>query len=171
MAQPIPFETPLYDPRATLRARLERAPEQHAEAVLAAYDILGLLHERGVLDIVRSGLAASDELLDMAVGAASTPETGRAIRNLLFWQGVLGRIEPAWFQGIFQAIPDGLAVVTARRDEPVGLWRLLRRAISRDSLRGLTAGIDFIESFGRHLHLLEESARKNPPTNSATRTA
>jgi uncharacterized protein YjgD (DUF1641 family) len=162
MAQPIPFETPHQDPRAALRARLERAPEEHAEAILAAYDILGLLHERGILDIVRSGLAAGDELLDMAVDAASTPEAGRAVRNLLFWQGVLGRIEPAWFQGIFQAIPDGLAMATAQRDEPVSLWRLLRRAISRDSLRGLAAGIDFLSSFGRHLQLLEQSARKTP---------
>jgi uncharacterized protein YjgD (DUF1641 family) len=170
MAQPIPFETPLYDPRTTLRARLEGAPEQHAEALLAAYDVLELLHERGILDIVRSGLAAGDELLDMAVDAARTPEAGRAVRNLLFWQGVLGRIEPEWFQGLFRAIPDGLAMATAQRDEPVSFWRLLRRAISRDSLRGLTAGIDFIESFGRHLHLLEASPRNNPPTNPAART-
>ena len=91
MAQPIPFETPHVDPRAALRARLERAPEQHAEAILAAYDILGLLHERGVLDIVRSGLAAGDELLDLAVDAASTPEAARAIRNLPFWPRVPGR--------------------------------------------------------------------------------
>ena len=171
MAQPISFETPLYDPRATLRARLERAPERHAEAVLAAYDVLDLLHERGILDIVRSGLAAGDELLDMAVDAASTPEAGRAIRNLVFWQGVLGRIEPEWFQGVFQAIPDGLAMATAQRDEPVSLWRLLRRAMSMDSLRGLTAGINFLESFGRHLHLVEGTARNNSSPNPAGRTA
>jgi uncharacterized protein YjgD (DUF1641 family) len=167
MAQPIPFETPLYDPRATLRARLEGAPEQHAEALLAAYDILGLLHERGILDLVRSGLAAGDELLDMSVAAVSTPGATRATRNLLFWLGVLGRIEPEWFQGIFQAIPDGLALATSQRGEPVNLWRLLRRAISRDSLRGLAAGVDFIESFGQHLRVLEMSAPTGPPISPA----
>ena len=43
------------------------------------------------------------------VDGANTPEAVRALRNLLFWRSVLGRIEPEWFQGIFQAIPDGLA--------------------------------------------------------------
>ena len=89
----------------------------------------------------------------------NTPEAVRAVRNLLFWRSVLGRIEPEWFQGIFQAVPDGLAVATAQRDEPVSLWRVLRRAISKDSLRGLTAAVDFLESFGRHLNSLEHAAR------------
>jgi uncharacterized protein YjgD (DUF1641 family) len=164
MAQPIAFQTPPRDPREALRARVERAPADHAEAVLAAYDVLQQLHERGILDIVRSGLAAGDELLDKAVDTADTPEAARAIRNLLFWRQVLGRIEPEWFQGIFEAIPDGLATATARRDERIGLWKILRRATSRDSLRGLSAGVAFLESFGRHLRLLEGSGQ--PPART-----
>ena len=40
---------------------------------------------------------------------AKTPEAIRAIRNLLFWRHILGSIEPEWFKGIFQAIPEGIA--------------------------------------------------------------
>jgi uncharacterized protein YjgD (DUF1641 family) len=158
MAQPIPFQVPPIDNRAVLRARLEQAPDTHAEAILAAYDLLQALHDRGILDVTTAALHASDELLDKAVDSANTPEAIRAIRNLMFWRQVLGRIEPTWFQGIFQAIPDGLATATAKRDEPVSVWKVLRRALSKDSLRGLAAGIDFLESFGRHLHLLEATA-------------
>src|SRR6195256_2284075 len=143
MAQPIPFHAPGIDKREALRARLEQAPEKHAEAILAAYELLQALHDRGILDVTTSALRASDELLNQVVEAANTPEAIRALRNLMFWRQVLGRIEPAWFQGIFQAIPDALATATAERDEPVGLWRLLRRGMSRDSLRGLAAAIDF----------------------------
>jgi uncharacterized protein YjgD (DUF1641 family) len=160
MAQPIPFHAPPPDPREVLRARLERAPDTHAEAILAAYDLLQALHDRGILDITTSALSASDELLDKAVDSANTPNAIRALRNLMFWRQVLGKIEPAWFQGIFQAIPDGLAAATAQRNEPVSIWKILRRAISKDSLRGLTAAVDFLESFGRHLHTLEASAPK-----------
>jgi uncharacterized protein YjgD (DUF1641 family) len=160
MAQPIPFHVPAIDKRDVLRNRLEQAPENHAEAILAAYDLLQALHDRGVLDVTTSALRASDELLEKLVDTANTPDAIRAIRNLMFWRQVLGRIEPAWFQGIFQAIPDGLATATAERDEPVSLWRLLRRAMSKDTLRGLAAGIDFLESFGRHLHMLEASTEK-----------
>ena len=141
-----------------MRVRLERAPAEHAEAMLAAYDLLQALHDRGILDITTSALSASDELLDKVVDSTNTPSAVRALRNLMFWRQVLGRIEPKWFQGLFEAIPEGLATATAQRDEPVGMWKLLRRATNKDSLRGLAAAVDFLESFGRHLHTLEASA-------------
>jgi hypothetical protein len=53
MAQPIPLEIPPRNPRAELQSRLEHAPEEHAEAVLAAYEVLQQLHNRGVLEIMR----------------------------------------------------------------------------------------------------------------------
>ena len=160
MAQPIPFHVPTIDSRGALRARLEQAPDTHADAILAAYDLLQALHDRGILDVTTSALRASDELLEKIADGAKTPQAIRAIRNLMFSRQVLGNIEPTWFQGIFQAIPDGLATATAERDEPVGLWKLLRRALNKDSLRGLAAAIDFLESFGRHLHLLEASTQQ-----------
>jgi uncharacterized protein YjgD (DUF1641 family) len=139
---------------------LEQAPEEHAEAVLAAYEVLQELHSRGVLDIMRGALAASDEILDKVVDNVRTPETIRAIRNLLFWRQILGSIEPDWFKGIFQAIPEGIAQATAERDQPVSLFGVLRRLIHKDSLRGLTAAIDFLQAFGRHLHSLESPPAK-----------
>src|SRR6267143_6805848 len=134
MAQPIPFHAPSIDKREVLRARLEQAPEKHADAILAAYDLLQALHDRGILDVTTSALRASDELLEKVVDSANTPEAIRALRNLMFWRQVLGKIEPTWFQGIFQAIPDGLATATAQRNEPVSIWKIPRRAMSKDSL-------------------------------------
>ncbi len=157
MAQPIPLEIPPRNPRAELRSRLEHAPEEHAEAMLAAYEVLQQLHDRGVLEIMRGALAASDDILEKVVDQARTPEAIRAIRNLLFWQQVLGSIEPEWFKGIFQAIPEGIAQATAERDQPVSFFGLLRRLGSKDSLRSVAAGIDFLQAFGRHLHALERS--------------
>jgi uncharacterized protein YjgD (DUF1641 family) len=161
LAKPIALEVPPRNPRAELQFRLEHAPEEHAEAILAAYQVLQELYDRGALEVLRGALAASDELLEKLVDNARTPEAIRAIRNLLFWRHILGSIEPEWFKGIFQAIPEGLAQATAERDEPVRLWSLFRRLLSKDSLRGLAAAIDFLQSFGRHLHSLEGSTRKN----------
>ena len=151
MAQPIPLEVPPRNPRAELHARLLNAPEEHAEAVLAAYEVLQELHNHGVLEIMRGAVAASDELLDKVVDNVSTPASIRAIRNLLFWRRILGSIEPEWFQGLFQAIPEGIAQATAER-KPVGFFGLLRRLSSKDSLRGLSAAVDFLQAFGRNLH-------------------
>src|SRR5580693_3197725 len=157
MAQPIPLEIAPRNPRAELRSRLEQAPEEHAEAVLAAYEVLQQLHERGVLEIMRGALAASDDILEKVVDNVRTPEAIRAIRNLLFWRQILGNIEPEWFKGVFQAIPEGIAQATAERDQPVRLFSLLRRITHKDSLRGLAAAVDFLQAFGRHLHSLESS--------------
>ena len=136
MAQPIPLEIPPRNPRAELRSRLEQAPEEHAEAVLAAYEVLQELHNRGVLEIMRGALAASDEILEKVVDNAKTPEAIRAIRNLLFWRQILGSIEPEWFKGIFQAIPEGIAQATAERERPIGLFGLLRRSVLPNQYRG-----------------------------------
>ena len=157
MARPIALEVPPRNPRAELRSRLEQAPEEHAEAVLAAYEVLQELHNRGVLEIMRGALAASDEILEKVVDNARTPEAIRAIRNLLFWRQILGSIEPEWFKGVFQAIPEGIAQATAERDQPVSVFGVLRRLTNKDSLRGLAAAVDFLQAFGRHLHSLESS--------------
>ncbi|MGA2356620.1 MAG: DUF1641 domain-containing protein [Terriglobales bacterium] len=161
MAQPIPLEILPRNPRAELQSRLEHAPEEHAEAVLAAYEVLQQLHNRGVLEIMRGALMASDEILETVVDDVKTPEAIRAIRNLLFWRQILGSIEPEWFKGIFQAIPEGIAEATAERDQPVTLFGLLRQFTSKDSLRGLAAAMDFLQAFGRHLHSLK-SANSQP---------
>jgi uncharacterized protein YjgD (DUF1641 family) len=159
MAQPIPLEIPPRNPRAELRSRLDQAPEEHAEAILAAYEVLQELHNRGALEIMRGALAASDEILEKVVDNAKTPEAIRAIRNLLFFRRILGSIEPEWFEGIFQAIPEGIAQATAERNQPVSFFGVLRRLVSKDSLRGLAAAIDFLQAFGRHLQALNTYVR------------
>jgi uncharacterized protein YjgD (DUF1641 family) len=166
MAQPIPLEIPPRNPRAELRSRLDQAPEEHTEAILAAYEVLQELHNRGVLEIMRGALAASDEILEKVVDNAKTPEAIRAIRNLLFFRRILGSIEPQWFEGVFQAIPEGIAQATAERDQPVSFFRLLRRLVSKDSLRGLAAAIDFLQAFGRHLQALNTYVRTTPESHT-----
>jgi uncharacterized protein YjgD (DUF1641 family) len=162
MAQPIRFRVPPVDSHDAQHHKVERAPLDHAAAILGAYNLLQAMHDRGILDTAATALKAGDEILDKLVETAKTPEAVRSLRNLLFWQKVLGSIEPQWFQGMFKAIPDALATATAERDEPVRVWKLVRRALSKDSLRGLAAAIDFLESFGRHLHALESSADNSP---------
>ena len=151
MAQPIPLEFPPRNPREELLHRLEHAPEEHAQALLAAYQVLQQLHDRGVLELARGVLAAGDDILEKVVDQARTPEAIRSIRNLIFWQHVLGSIEPEWFKGIFKAIPEGLAQATTERENTIGVFGLLRRLLTKDGLRGLAAAIDFLQAFGRHL--------------------
>ena len=158
MAQPIPLEVAPRNMREELGSRLERAPGDHAEAILAAYDLLQELHNQGVLEMARGVLSAQNEILQTLASNASTPEAVRAIRNLLFWRRILGSIEPERFQAIFEAIPQGVAQATAARKEPITLLGLLRRLMSRESLRAMAAAIDFMQCFGRRLLAAEGSS-------------
>jgi hypothetical protein len=45
------------DSREDLIRRVEQAPIEHAAAVLAAYDLLQLLHEKGLLDLLNGLLS------------------------------------------------------------------------------------------------------------------
>jgi hypothetical protein len=144
MAHRIAFHPLPRDSREALRARLDRAPEEHARAVLAAFDLLQQLHERGLLDIARSALAASDELLAQAVEGVNTPEATRALRNVLLFGGILGRVEPA-------------------RDERVSLWTVIRHAMRKDTLRGLLAALDILDTFGRSLPSSATLKERIPP--------
>ena len=163
MAQPIPLEVAPRNAREELRKRLERAPDEHADAILAAYELLQEMHNQGLLEMARGVLSARDEILGTLATEASTPEALRAIRNLLFWRRVLGSIEPDCFQGIFQAIPEGFATATSPREKPVTLIGLLRRITKKDSLRAMAAAVDFLEIFGRRLQTNGCGPRKETP--------
>jgi uncharacterized protein YjgD (DUF1641 family) len=149
MAYPIPLHVPPRDPREELRARLDRAPDEHAEAMLALFDILQELHDREVLDIVRSALAASDTILAAIVGAANTPQGIRVLRHMLMFGRLLGTIDPDRLERLLQAIPAAIEQEEALPDEKLATWNLLRRARSSDSRRGLAAALAALETGGR----------------------
>ena len=73
MAQPIPLHLAPRDPREALSLRLQQAPLEHAEAVLAAYEVLQGLHDRGVLELMRGTLGGSEKILEQVVAVASGP--------------------------------------------------------------------------------------------------
>lgn len=133
MARPIPLTMPPRDVHGELHDQLQQAPDKHAEALLAAYAVLQELHNSGALEIARGALAASDDIIEKVADEARTPQAIRAIRNLLFWQQILGSIEPQSFQAIFKAIPEGIAKATAEKDKPVSLFGVLRQLMSKDS--------------------------------------
>ena len=62
MAQPIAFHAPAKPAHPNME-RLQSAPMEHAEALLSAYELLQLLHDRGVLNLLRGVVASGDEVI------------------------------------------------------------------------------------------------------------
>jgi len=151
MAVPIRFQPLQRDPRDALHSRLEGAPTEHAEALLAVYDILQGLHDRGVLAALKGVLSASDFVLETLVETAKTPDAIRRIRNLILLSTKLDSIEPELLGHLIDSVPEGLAKASVKRAEPPGLFSLVQKFSNKDSRRGLAAAAEILETFGKSL--------------------
>ncbi|MCU1268611.1 MAG: hypothetical protein JWM21_4929 [Acidobacteria bacterium] len=151
MARPIPLHLAPRDSRDELNSRLQQAPMDHAEAVLAAYEVLQLLHDRGVLELMRGTLGGSEKILEQVVAVASGPESIRATRNLLLLVTTLGEIEPGLLSDLTRAIPRALVQANAEESKPPGFFKLMGTFWNKDFRRGLAAFNDLLVAFGRNL--------------------
>jgi uncharacterized protein YjgD (DUF1641 family) len=138
MAKPIPLQLPKRDAREELRSRLEQAPLEHAEAVLAGFEVLQGLHDSGTLEVLRGVLGGGNKILEIVVESTKTPEAIRGIRNLLIVTKIVGSIDPEILRKFAEAAPDALAAAAkAQEMEPPSLWESLRILRSENLRRGL----------------------------------
>ena len=151
MAQPIPLHLAPRDPRNEINLRLQQAPQDHAEALLAAYEVLQALHDRGVLELMRGALGGGEKILEQVVAVASGPEAIRTTRNLLLLATTLGEIDPALLGDLTRAIPRALVQANAEESKPPGLFKLMSTFWNRDFRRGLAAFNDLLVAFGKNL--------------------
>jgi len=149
MAEPIEMNLPPRDPREALFRRLENAPQEHAEALLAAYDVLQKLHDRGVLELLRGGLGSGDKVLQILVDATNTPEAIRGIRNLILLAKMADSIQPELLEGLAKAVPESLELAKTRK--PLRLLQLVRKLRGQDARRALTAMTQVLEAVGKGL--------------------
>jgi uncharacterized protein YjgD (DUF1641 family) len=149
MAKPVPLQLPPRDPREELRSRLQSAPLEHADALLATYEVLQGLHDRGVLELLRGLLGSGDKVLEIAVDAARAPESVRAVRNLLVLFKTLGEIDPDLFDGFALALPEAMQQAKAQGKEPPGFLAILNKFRSKDLRRGLVAVNSLLEAWGK----------------------
>jgi uncharacterized protein YjgD (DUF1641 family) len=129
------------DSREDLIRRVEQAPVEHAEAVLAAYDLLQRLHEKGLLDLLNGLLSAGDTVVDRVVDVVSSKEMVTALRIGLIFSNLLSSIDP-----------DALhAALNGAGKEPPSLLALGKQATSKDARRGMAAAVGLLNVFGAAL--------------------
>ena len=129
------------DSREDLIRRVEQAPIEHAEAVLAAYDLLQRLHEKGLLDLLNGVLSAGDTVVDRVVDVVSSKEMVTALRIGLMINNLLTQIDA-----------DALhAMIEEAGKETPSLLALGRQAASRDTRRGLATAVGLLNVFGAAL--------------------
>jgi uncharacterized protein YjgD (DUF1641 family) len=130
------------DSREDLIRRVEQAPIEHAEAVLATYDLLQRLHEKGLLDLLNGLLSAGDTVVEHVVDVVSSKEMVTALRIGLIFSNLLNSIDA-------DALP---AVVTGAGKETPSLLALGKQAASKDARRGLATAVGLLNLFGAALN-------------------
>lgn len=149
MAKPIELMPTPPNARDELKRRLDEAPVEHAEAVLAGYEVLQQLHESGTLDVLRGLLGAGDQVVRHAVGLAIQPEAVDALRNLLVLSKVLSSVNPDVLHRVLSGVPEALA--QRPEEDPPSLFAIFRRISSKDSRRSLAAAVTVLENAGKGL--------------------
>ena len=142
MAIPVEFRefTPK-NSRNDLMRRLEQVPDQHAEALLAAYDLLQRMHEKGLIDIASGLLSASDTVMDKVADVASSTEVVNALRAVLMFTNLLKTLDMERMH----------VLISAPESKPPSLWALGRQAMSKDARVGLATGVGLLNLFGSAL--------------------
>jgi uncharacterized protein YjgD (DUF1641 family) len=149
MAEPILLKLPPRDPREELILKLENAPQEHAEALLAAYEVLQELHDKGLLELAKGALGSGEKILDILVEASNSPEVIRGIRNFIILTRLFATLEPKLLEHLADAVPK--ALVEAKTKKPLGLVQLMSKATNADTRRIMTMMIRVVESLGKDL--------------------
>jgi uncharacterized protein YjgD (DUF1641 family) len=122
---------------------------QHADAILSALELLQLLHDRGVLELLRGLVGAGDQLVGTLTAAVDNPESVRAIRNFILLTKFFGSIPPDILNSLVQTAVQGADREKANR--PPGMLHLLRRLRSENSRHAIAVALDLLESVGKGL--------------------
>jgi uncharacterized protein YjgD (DUF1641 family) len=126
------------DSRGDLVRRVEQAPIEHAEAVLAAYDLLQRLHKKGLLDLLNGLLSAGDTVVERVVDVVSSKEMVTALRIGLIFSNLLSSIDADALHGVLAG---------AGKETP-SLLALGRQAASKDARCGVAAAVGLLNVFG-----------------------
>jgi uncharacterized protein YjgD (DUF1641 family) len=150
MANPIAFKPITVDFKLDLQRRLEKAPSEHAAAMLQAWDVLEAAHEAGVLDLLHGMLESKDTIINTLSKYASQPEGVAGIRNLLTAAKILTEVDPELLERISKVMASAQEEHKQERTPP-SLFQIARRATSEDGRRGLSFMTLILSGLGRSL--------------------
>jgi uncharacterized protein YjgD (DUF1641 family) len=148
MAKPIAFVPKSTNPQLELQHRIAAAPREHAEAILAAYDLLAEAHRRGILDALQGAIRARDTIAGTVADYAAQPEGINAMRNLLALGKVLGAMDPEPLSRFSKEAYSALETHKLEQVPPT-LWELFKRLRHPDTRRGLSLLMVLLSGVGR----------------------
>jgi uncharacterized protein YjgD (DUF1641 family) len=148
MAHPITFQPQSVDPQKELMQRVESAPRDHAEALLAVWDLLEASHQKGILDLAQGVIGGRDIIAGKLAEAANSPDGINAARNLLALGRIVASLDPEMLYKVSRALDRNPPRVRSAEEKPPSLLSLFRQFRAEDTRRGLAYGLDLLAVLG-----------------------
>lgn len=145
MAHQIMFKPQPVDERKELMQRVESAPQEHAEALLAAWDLLETSHDKGILDMVQGLMGARDMIAGKLAEAANSADGVNVMRNLIALGRILAAIDPDMLYRVSRALDRHAPKM---QQSPPSLLSLFRQFRAEDTRRGLAYGLELMAVLG-----------------------
>jgi uncharacterized protein YjgD (DUF1641 family) len=145
MAHQIVFKPQPVDPQKELMQRVANAPRDHAEALLAAWDLLEASHEKGLLDLAQGLIGGRDIIAGKLAEAANSPDGVNLTRNVIALGRIVAALDPEMLYKLSRALDRHAPKVQER---PPSLLSLFRQFRGEDSRRGLAYALDVLAAVG-----------------------
>jgi uncharacterized protein YjgD (DUF1641 family) len=167
MAEAIPFYNAHYDRREILFHKLQNAPKEHVEALLDSYEILQLLHDKGLLEVTKGLLGSGEKVLEVLTKTMTTEEAIALFRNLTVLVKILGGINPEILEDVQHALSK--SVDQARQHRSPGFFSILTKLFSPGTLRFVGTAAVVMNVLGRNLGKAKEPGMQGKRRQMVTR--
>ena len=147
MAIPIRTKPASRESAGEIRTQLEEAQIKHANAILAAYELLQELHDSGVINVCRGALGAGDTIVTKVALATNSPEMINSVRNALSLAKILSSIDPEFLHRFAEELSQRPPAESTRS----GLWKFATTLFSKEGRRAVAGATAFLQAFGRAL--------------------
>ncbi len=118
MAHQITFKPEPVDPQKELMNRIQNAPRDHAEALLAAWDLLEASHQKGILDLAQGIIGGRDIIAGKLAEAANSPDGINIARNLIALGRIAASIDPDMLYKVSRALDRNPPRVAGKTAQP-----------------------------------------------------
>lgn len=130
---------------------IETALTEKKAAVLETLDLLGHLHDRGILSLLNGLFAEGEEVFSIAMKEINKPEHSRMLQNLAGMAGVLGKLDTESLKDFAEKANSGLheAAEANPDDGPSNIFQLLKVLKDPEINRGMTMMLNFLKGLGK----------------------
>lgn len=149
MAQAVAFRkfTP-GNSREDLARRIREAPADHAEAILAAYELLEKLHDAGLLSLASGVISAGNAIIDRLAVVADSQQAVVALRAALIFGSILNTLDA-----------DELHKAMQVQKNDASLFRILKGLTTKESRQVAMIGVNLLNVIGKALGKLNAGAK------------